>query len=200
MLQFKRPDARETWAYIRSIWLYILLSAAVFFGSIVAGYHYSQANPEAVKPVVEEIVKEFSQFKDYPLPILMLRIFAQNTLLSVFALLLGLGFCIPSLAFLAYNGWIIGLVIYEVEQKLGLQYIIAGLTPHGIIEVPMILISVATGVRLGVEVIMALLGRGDVKGEFKKGLSIYIFWIVPLLFIAALVEISITPLIIFISR
>ncbi|MEM2934324.1 MAG: stage II sporulation protein M [Methanocellales archaeon] len=199
-MRLKRPDTGEMLMYIRDLKLYILLAGAVFFGSMAAGYQYSQANPEAIKSIVEEIIKEFAQFKDYPLPVLMLRIFAQNTMLSFLALLLGLGFGVLSLAFLAYNGWIIGLVIYEVQQKLGLQYIIAGLVPHGIIEVPMILISVAIGLRLGVEVIRVILGSGNLRGEFKKGLIIYIFLVVPLLFIAALVEISITPLIIFISR
>ncbi len=199
-MQFKRPDAREMLMYIHSLKFYILLAAAVFFGSMAAGYQYSQANPDAIKSTVEEIMKEFAQFKDYSLPVLMLRIFVQNTTLCFLALLLGLGFGIPSLAILASNGWMIGLVIYEVQQKLGFQYIIAGLTPHGIIEVPMILISVAIGLRLGIEVIKVILGHGDLRGEFKKGLSIYIFWVVPLLFIAAFIEISITPLMIFISR
>ncbi|MEM2924895.1 MAG: stage II sporulation protein M [Methanocellales archaeon] len=196
----KRPNAKEILMYISDLKLYILLAAGVFFGSMVAGYQYSQVNPEAIKSTVEEIMKEFAEFKDYPLPVLMLRIFAQNTILSFLALLLGLCFGVLSLAFLAYNGWIIGLVIYEVQQKMGSQYIIAGLVPHGIIEVPMILISVAIGFRLGVEVIKVILGNGNLRREFKKGLSIYIFLVVPLLFIAALVEISITPLIIFLLR
>jgi stage II sporulation protein M len=199
-MPFKRPDAREMLMYIEDLKFYILIAAAVFFSSMAAGYQYSQANPEAIKSTVEEIIKEFAQFKEYSLPVLMLRIFAQNTMLSFLALLLGLGFGILSLAFLAYNGWIIGLVIYEVQQKLGFQYIVAGLVPHGVIEVPMILISVAIGLRLGIEVIKVILGSGNLRGEFKRGLSIYIFWIVPLLFIAAFIEISITPFILFISR
>ncbi len=193
------PDSREALEYIGSISVYILFAAVIFFGSIAAGYLYSKAEPEAVRLIVEEIVKEFGQFKDYSLAHLLLRIFAQNTLLGLVAMLLGLGFGILSLLFLAYNGVMIGLVIYEVEQKLGLRYIIAGLTPHGVIEVPTILICVAIGMRLGIEVINKLKGKSDasIRRELKKGMRIYIFWIVPLLFIAALVEVLITPLVIY---
>jgi uncharacterized membrane protein SpoIIM required for sporulation len=66
-------------------------------------------------------------------------------------------------------------------------FIVLSLFPHGIFEFPAIVISLGFGLRLGMFVFSK-----NVKEEFFKrseqGIKVFIFLVLPLLFIAALIE------------
>jgi stage II sporulation protein M len=82
-----------------------------------------------------------------------------------------------------------------MEQSL--LYLAGGLLPHGIIEIPMVVISAAVGIRLGLKVIAAFKGESvSLKEEMITGIKFFFYWIMPLLFIAAVVETFITSAII----
>jgi stage II sporulation protein M len=82
-----------------------------------------------------------------------------------------------------------------VLQKEGLLYLLAGILPHGIIELPTVLVSIGLGFRLGYLLILSILGeRVDLRGEMKTAVRILIRWIMPLLLIAAAIETFITPI------
>lgn len=167
---------------------YLLLAALMFVASTTAGYGYSALNPEFSATLTSELSSRFGILVELPPPLLMLRIFIQNSALSFFAMILGIIFAIVPILFIIYNGFIIGAVIYTVSQEHGVMLILINILPHGVIEIPMILLSAAIGIRLGQETIKKLLSKGNVKKELTKGLEIYAFWILPLLFIAAAIE------------
>jgi len=74
--------------------------------------------------------------------------------------------------------------------------VLAAIIPHGIIELPMVILSVAIGLRLGQQAMYAIMGRGvRIKDELVKGIYVFMYWIMPMLFVAAMVETFITPLI-----
>lgn len=82
-----------------------------------------------------------------------------------------------------------------MEQSL--LYLAGGLLPHGIIEIPMVVISAAVGIRLGLKVIAAFKGESvSLKEEMLTGIKFFFYWVMPLLFIAAVVETFITSAII----
>ena len=89
-----------------------------------------------------------------------------------------------------------GVISYIVGQQKGFLFILLALLPHGIIELPMVFLSASIGLRLGHHVFLYLIGRPtEIKREFKEGLKFYFHWIMPLLFVAAIIETFITPLI-----
>jgi stage II sporulation protein M len=115
---------------------------------------------------------------------------------SLVSLVLGLALGILPIIFIAFNGYLVGVISNLVAQQRGVLFISLALLPHGIIELPMVFLSAGIGLRLGHQVFSALLGRPtEIKKEFKEGLIFYFRWIVPLLFVAAIVETFITPLI-----
>ena len=67
--------------------------------------------------------------------------------------------------------------------------------PHGVIEIPVILLATALGLTVGMESARWLIRRERrVKSRLSEGLRVYVRWILPGLAIAAIVEVFVTPL------
>jgi stage II sporulation protein M len=186
----------EFTAYLRFILPYVLFITFVFFGTLIAGYTSSASFPDMANKLMEGLSSRFSPLLAMPPIVIMFGIFLNNAFVSLLFLVLGLLFGILPVLFIAFNGYVVGVVAYITAQEKGLLFIFLALLPHGIIELPMVFLSAAIGLRLGHQVFAALIGRPtEIKKEFKEGLSFYFRWILPLLFLAAIVETFITPLI-----
>ena len=86
----------------------------------------------------------------------------------------------------------------EHARTSGPVYVAAAILPHGIIELPMILLSAALGTRLGMMTFSRIkkeVSNEDILSELKRSISFYFRWILPLLFIAAVIETLITPIV-----
>ncbi|KKG11198.1 stage II sporulation protein M [Methanosarcina sp. 2.H.A.1B.4] len=197
-----RPGGRSTskvsefTSYLRFIWPYVIFITFVFFGALFAGYTSSANFPDMADTLMEGFSSRFAPLMDKPPIVIMLGIFLNNAFVSLLFLVLGLVFGVLPIMFIAFNGYIVGVISNLVAQEKGLLFIFLALLPHGIVELPMVFISAGIGVRLGHQVFSALIGRPtEIKKEFKEGIRFYFHWIVPLLFLAAVVEAFITPLI-----
>ena len=197
-----RPGGRsiskvsEFTSYLRFIWPYVLFMTFVFFGALFAGYTSSANFPDMADTLMEGFSSRFAPLMAMPPIVIMLGIFLNNAFVSLLFLVLGLVFGILPIMFIAFNGYIVGVISHLVAQEKGMPFIFLALLPHGIVELPMVFLSAGIGLRLGHQVFFALIGRPtEIKKEFKEGLRFYFHWIVPLLFLAAVVEAFITPLI-----
>ncbi len=207
--------------YLFSIRKYILAVTGLFILSLILGYLESAAHPETSGGFLEAFKDLAEKIKTLEPPllqavVLFLIIFLNNALKSLAIIILGAGFGIIPLFFVAYNGQAIGMVVYLFSEEKGLPFVLAALLPHGIIEIPVILISAGIGVRIGYSVYLSLKEGGadfnngllhvfiyqlrkikmDLMPEVRQGVGFYLRWLLPLLFLAAMVESSITPLII----
>jgi stage II sporulation protein M len=180
--------------YLRSIRGYILISVILFFASAASGFMAAEQNPE----VAEEWLKELEMLKwitDLPPLMITILIFAKNLLACAMAVLLGVGAGVVPVLVAMSNGILVGMVSYHVIQKEGVLYLLAGILPHGIVELPTVLVSIAIGLRLGHIFIMTMIdGDGDLEGEARAAIRFLISRVAPLLFIAAVIETFITPL------
>ncbi|WP_292465430.1 stage II sporulation protein M [Methanolobus sp.] len=185
-------------AYLTALKPYIVLSTIVFVLSIAVGYITYGIYPEyAMQSIsgLEELVEMLEGLS--PLEI-MLLIFINNTIAMFIAILFGTVLGIVPLLVLVLNGFIIGTIVRLLLVENGLAFIVSGLVPHGIIEIPLLLLSTSIGMRIGYEVLLALAGKpSGIKNEFIKGMKFFFYWMVPLIFIAALIETFITPVIMY---
>ena len=102
---------------------------------------------------------------------------------------------VPVLA-LTMNGWIISFVSVMVAREESWGFLLAGILPHGILELPAIIMGEAAALSFGALTITALFSKG------KKSLIIpnikqnakYLLIAVALLLPAAVIETYITPL------
>jgi stage II sporulation protein M len=182
--------------YVRALWPYLLVIVFVFFGSLLTGYVSAANFPEMADTLMKSFSSRFGPLLSMSPLYIMLAIFLNNAFVSLVSLILGIAIGIFPLLFIASNGYLVGVISYIVSQEKGYLFILMALLPHGIVELPMVFLSASIGLRLGHHAFLNLIGRpAELKKEFKRGLKFYFHWIMPLLFIAAIIETFITPLI-----
>jgi stage II sporulation protein M len=184
--------------YLTDLKPYIVLSTIVFALSIAVGYIAYGIYPEYAMQSISGLEELVEMLEGLSLLEIMLVIFINNTIAMFIAILFGIVLGIVPLLVLVLNGFIIGTIVRLLIVENGLAFIVAGLVPHGIIEIPLLLLSTSIGMKIGYEVLLALAGKpSDIKIEFIKGMKFFFYWMVPLIFVAALIETFITPVIMY---
>ncbi len=127
--------------------------------------------------------------------LLFLIIFINNAIKALGLIFLGVLLGIPPLIFIGLNGFIIGSVGSALESVKGWRYVIASVVPHGVIEIPMILLATALGLTVGMESLKWLVRRESrVKLQLSDCLKVYLRWVLPGLAVAAIIEAFVTHL------
>jgi stage II sporulation protein M len=172
----------------------ILLATALFILSLVWGL---LMHPEFIDVMIGDLTQSLLPLGSLPPVVLFAVIFLNNALKSFMAIVLGIAIAIPPLIFLCFNGFIIGAVVSVLQSQISNTLIIAGLAPHGIIEIPAIVLASALGLKVGFESIRFLVNRrSNVRAQLRQSLIIYAKWILIMLFVAALIETFATPLLV----
>ncbi len=142
-----------------------------------------------------ETLREFSQlFLGLPKPLLALAIFLNNSVKTLAMILLGTFAGLAPLIFLLVNGYVLGLVFHASLESRGALAFLLAIAPHGVLELPAILLGTSIGLRLGATAIRRFLGKEEKPGggELARGLRFFAAVILPLLFVAALIEAFVT--------
>lgn len=181
--------------YLRLHSKYIGFSFLLFAGATVLGFIAASGDPEFVSDWIKELEMLKWIMGQSPL-VIMLIIFFKNLLTCILAVLLGVGLGIVPLSILILNGILLGVVSYSIISTEGVLYLIAGILPHGIIELPTVLVCVALGLRLGSLFLQTLRREEvDLSGAMRRAIIFLLRWATPLLFLAAMIETYITTLI-----
>jgi stage II sporulation protein M len=185
---------KDDLAYLKSIGVFIGLSVFIFGLTTVMGYYAAAVDPELASNWTKEL-EMLRWILDQPPILIMIIIFLKNLLASAMAMLLGLGLGLIPLMVVTSNGFLLGIVGYAAVQKAGFLFLAAGILPHGIIELPVVLVSIAIGFRLGYLLAMTLAKeKVDLSGETRMAIHFLWRWVTPLLFLAAAIETFITPI------
>lgn len=123
----------------------------------------------------------------------MFFIFFNNAIKGFLNILLGPILGLYPLAFIVLNGFILGLAFSAASSSGDLFLALISILPHGVFEVPAIIICNAMGFRLAYTAFKSIFGRGSVLRVMKRDLKIFILIVLPILFIAAIIEVYITP-------
>lgn len=128
-------------------------------------------------------------------------IFLNNAIKSVLIMFLGLMLGILPLFMLIANGMILGYVLSLQTNESTLSIVLKGILPHGIIEIPVILLACAYGLKLGMLVwkmgmqLFVPADKRSARTELAKTLQLtkpLIVVIVVLLMVAAIIESTLT--------
>ena len=119
---------------------------------------------------------------------------------NVSALLLSFIFspalCLMPVLALLVNGWLVAFVSAAVTQQESFGFVLAGLLPHGVFELPAFIMGEAAALSFGVAVLLAVFSgdrRKRLLPDLKKNLR-YLGVALALLVPAAIIEVYITPL------
>ncbi|QDH23694.1 stage II sporulation protein M [Saccharibacillus brassicae] len=183
---------------------YMLSAAALFIAAIALGTINADGLQRLLLSQIEGlqgVVQNLQQSDNVTLSFFTF-IFLNNAIKSVLVILLGAFFGLIPLIFLLINGMVLGFVVmvsHEQGENIT-ELIFKGLLPHGILELPAIVIACAYGMKFGGLVIGSLFSLGAGKRErlaarWEHGMKQMLgaaFWIVIMLFVAAAIESTIT--------
>ncbi|WP_054797106.1 MULTISPECIES: stage II sporulation protein M [unclassified Paenibacillus] len=182
---------------------YLIASALVFFASMLMGAYdpgrfqfMIDFGIEAIKKIAQDAVEQPNAQLS-----LFWTIFLNNARAALLVIVTGAFFGIYPLFLLVMNGILLGYVSANVAQQDSLFSAVKGILPHGILELPAIIVACALGLRFGILAAKWLISFASptrnklVSDQFK----IYFRTVVPLsilivvtLLIAALIESTIT--------
>ncbi len=183
---------KESRTYLGENKNYLYLVLILFLASIVSALIFSipESLAEQIKQLLREIIEKTEGLGAIEL---IVYIFLNNLWVSLLGLFLGIFFCVIPVVLVITNGYVIGFVIKMMIEDLGLQDGIISLWrlfPHGIFELPAVIISLAIGVKLGFSTIEALNKNSFkiLRYEIKKAIRVLFRVIIPLLLVAAVIE------------
>lgn len=182
----------------------MLLSILIFAAGLALGAGNADTITRWVMPDIErlgEVSRNLAQ-SDHPELNFFLFIFFNNAVKSIMVMLLGAFFGILPAFFLLMNGLALGFVVTAAGSEGGnvLDLIVRGLLPHGVIEIPAILIAAGFGMQFGYLILKSLGELGSREASERtvdwRGFLISAgrgaIWIVGLLLIAAVIESTLT--------
>lgn len=175
-------------------WLFV---ATFLFG---VGLALGLATPTGIVGLLSEDIAALEELTDrlarLPQPSVLAIIFIKNVSALLISFVLSPIFCLIPAVALIFNGWLLGLVSITVVQEKSLGYLLVGLLPHGILELPALIMGEAVAFSFGTAVIKALFrkeGRNLLLSNLKQNFRYFIVALT-LLLPAAIIETYLTPL------
>jgi len=180
---FFRENYSRCFSFLGEIKNFIWFSIIVFLLFILIGYFFPVFFR---KEIIDLIVNLMDKIKDYNMIQMIGYIIANNSWAAVISVVFGILFGIIPLGTIVFNGYLLGFVAnYAVSQ--GGLIVLWKIFPHGIFELPAIILAVSMGIKLGTNFF-----RKDSNKIFRKDfgdtMRVFIFIIIPLLIIAGIIE------------
>lgn len=187
-------DGKERVHYLRELRPYLIASLLLIGSGMLLGILsllYAPGFAQQLRGSVAQFVKTFIGL---PKLYLALAIFLNNSLKSLLAIVLGMFFGVLPVFLLLLNGCMIAIVFYLSVQSRGLWTSLLAILPHGMFELPAVLLGTSIGLRLGLHTIRRLFGTAEttIGQELHLAFQCFFTFIIPLLVVAAFIEAFIT--------
>lgn len=182
---FLEKQYEESFAYLKKMKNFIYITIGIFLLFALIGFFVPI--PEKLSEVIFNYIEGLlAQTKGFSYSQWFGFIFLNNIVSSFFSSFLGVFLGIYSIMATLVNGYLIGFVskLSVVDEGVISLW---RLFPHGIFELPAIFISFASGLKLGSFVFQK---KKEIAFRFFmiNTLRIFVFIVIPLLFVAALIE------------
>jgi len=180
--------------YAHHIRRYVWISVILFLLFAGAGFYATQYYPQEIQGYLDEAQTFFESMQAPTQWDTFLMIFKNNAEAMLMVVGMGIFLGLFSLTFLAANGFILGIYAYLFYSQGIANIFVAGILPHGIIELPCMFFAAAIGLKIGTTVLRRLAGKKvSVTSELARGIEFAVLVIVPALAVAAFIETCVTP-------
>ena len=179
--------------------LWVLIATGLFIIGLGTGIILGLTRPPDLVPLLseeiaalEELAKIFVPFQFTTAAFILLK----NVSALLVSFILSPIFCLAPILSLLVNGVIISFISVIVAEEMSLGYVLAGLLPHGVFELPAIIIGEAAALNFGFMIMLALVfkeRRKSLPANLKKSLSFLVLAFI-LLVPASIIETFVTPL------
>ena len=176
-------------------WVFI----AIFLFGI--GLVFGLATPLSIVNLMSEEIAALEELSRILAPFSVLTvilIFIKNVSALVLSFVFSPILCLVPILALVVNGWLLSFVSAVVIQEKSLGFVLAGLLPHGIFELPALIMGQAAALSFGTMALLALFKRERrslLLPSLRQNLR-YLMIACALLLPAAIIETYITPLLI----
>ena len=162
---------------------YIWFVSILFFLFVLLGFILPLFFQQQILELIRELLKQTEGLDIWN----MIRfIFINNLKSSFFAIFCGVLFGIVPVAISVVNGYVLGFVANKTIASEG-YLVLWRLFPHGIFELPAVFISLGLGLRIGMMMFQHIKFK-SFKNYLYEFARIFIFVVIPLLIIAAIIE------------
>jgi stage II sporulation protein M len=183
---FFRKNYEQSLDYIKKSRNFIYVILILFFLFFLIGYFIPV--PESLTNLILEFIEELlRKTEGMSQRELMSFIFFNNLQSSFFGMIFGVVLGIFSVVTTIVNGFLLGFVSSKTAQSEGIL-ILWRLFPHGIFELPALIISMGMGLKLGTFIFQKKKTE-SFKRYLLDSLRVFLFIVLPLLFVAAIIEV-----------
>lgn len=178
LLSKEKHPFKKSLQYIKSSSVYILTALFLMASSVAIGFVFAE-NFSFLNETLKEIISRTLYLNSYQLTAFILM---NNAIAGFVSIVVGIILGIIPIISSIGNGVILGYVL----QKVGISESWR-LLPHGIFELPAIIISFGLGIKLG----FSVFNKNKIKTfkeRLRNALLAFTFIMIPLLVIAALIE------------
>ena len=182
------------------IWVFI--STGLFALGLIAGLMFSLSNPEYTIDLFTDELAYFDDIGDMIEPGTFgtfLLILINNIVAFFFTLVLSPILCLMPTFSLLFNGALISVISVLVARVESVGFVLTGLLPHGIIEIPAFIIGQAAALSFGFFILASIFSadrRARLGTDLKRSLKFFVIAVL-LLIPAAIIETFITPLLLY---
>jgi stage II sporulation protein M len=176
--------------YLRRLLPYFVVSLILLGFGIVLGITAVSFFPEVAYQLQDSFAEFGKMFRGLSRTQLAAAIFINNALKTLVVITFGVLAGVIPVLFLLVNGVTLGIVMYASAQTRGLWPSLVTLLPHGVLELPAVLLGTSIGLMLGNHAIRRLLNAAEttLSAELRRALRFFLSVIVPLLLVAAVIE------------
>lgn len=178
---------------------WVLIAGGLFVIGIGTGIAVATVMPDGIADLFSEQVSTLGDIGDFlrPFSLTMLAfLYLKNALVLVVSFLFSPFLCLIPVIALLFNSAFLSYIAVIIAQEKSLGFLLAGLLPHGIFEIPALIIGEAAALSFGVAMIVALFTRdrgNRLLPRFKTNLK-YLLIALALLVPAAIIETFVTPI------
>lgn len=184
--KFFFENFKKSRIYLKKSKNYIWFISILFLITGLIGFFYPFFFEKEILNIIEGLVKETQGLGLWGL----IKYIMFNNIKSAFSgIIFGFLLGIIPLSITIINGYILGFVANKSVSIDGFS-ILWKLIPHGIFEIPAILISVGLGLKIGMFIFTNKSKKinKEFLNWFLDSLRVFIFIIIPLLILAAIIE------------
>lgn len=172
---------RKSWKFFKDSKNYVYVSLIIFFAFAIFGFIFPIFFKQEIAKLIQSLVGKIAGLN---LIQTIAYIIYNNSRASLLSIVFGILFGIFPIMTAVTNGYLIGFVARMSVSKEGVL-VLWKLLPHGIFEIPAVIISMGIGIRLGI----GMFGKKfNLKNEFIESLRFFLIVILPLLIIAGIIE------------
>jgi stage II sporulation protein M len=171
--------------YVSNIVPLFAIVMFIFIFSTYLGYVMGEGIPPSV---FEDILGNIPQPTGSNDLEILVAIVSNNIIAAFIFLASGVMIGVPPLIFVELNGFFVGWISYTASVEVGLGTVAMSLLPHGVIEIPTVVLCAAMGMGLGYQLINRIRGRVGLQRYVIDSLRVFTTRVIPFLVVAGLIE------------